>query len=746
MKPIRNYLTISLVAGTFYAVIGQSIDQHGMDFARNFNDWYQGDYLNHVAFPMGGMGAGMICIEGTGAISHVSIRNRPEIFNEPCCFAAISVKGYENGAKVLEGPVPGWKLFGRENTGNGLGGTSYGLPRFDKAKFLARFPFATMVLEDPDIPLEISLTAWSPFIPADADNSSIPVAAIEYTFRNPTGQTIEAVFSWNTRNFIKITSDNSINPTRNGFILHQEGTSDHPEYQGDFAVFVDDNNVKVDHCWFRGGWWDPLTMTWNGIEKGEMAGRDPIERDAPGASLFVPVKLEPKAEKTIRLMFTWYVPSSDMVYGSDPQPQGPAFGTSPSRGTAPGQQNVSGFLGAGLVNTYDPSGDGLTGTLTSPEFEIKGNYIRFLIGGGNFHGKTCINLIVDEKVVRTATGRNDETLLPHTWDVAEFRGKKATLSIIDDETGGWGHINVDQIIMCDNPSESPEAVRGTSPVTILHDFEGTTYGDWIITEPALPGQACCESPVGKFYKPWYANRFGSIEEVIKYWQLHYNNLKNNSALFSDALYASTLPPEVIEAVAANLTILKSPTILRQEDGRLWNFEGCSDETGCCHGSCTHVWNYAQAIPHLFPSLERTLRETEFFVSQNDLGHQTFRTNLPIRPVTHNFHAASDGQLGGIMKVYRDWHISGNTEWMKTLYPKVKQSLDYCINIWDPRHKGVLEEPHHNTYDIEFWGPDGMCSSFYLGALTAFIEMSVLLDQPVDLYQDLLNAGKKYMET
>ena len=110
-------------------------------------------------------------------------------------------------------------------------------------------------------------------------------------------------------------------------------------------------------------------------------------------------------------------------------------------------------------------------------------------------------------------------------------------------------------------------------------------------------------------------------------------------------------------MAANLTILKSPTVLRQADGRLWCWEGCCDGRGCCHGSCTHVWNYAQAMPHLFPSLERTLRETEFRVSQDDRGHQTFRAALPIRPPAHDFHAAADGQLGGIMKVYREWRIS-----------------------------------------------------------------------------------------
>jgi len=206
-----------------------------------------------------------------------------------------------------------------------------------------------------------------------------------------------------------------------------------------------------------------------------------------------------------------------------------------------------------------------------------------------------------------------------------------------------------------------------------------------------------------------------------------------------------LAPEVMEAISANLAILKSPTVLRDTEGRLWAWEGCADNTGCCSGSCTHVWNYAQAIPHLFPELERSLRNTEFTVSQNTEGHQTFRSNLPINEPQHNFHAASDGQLGGIMKVYRDWRISGDNDWMSNLYPLVKKSLDYCIKTWDPDHTGVLVEPHHNTYDIEFWGPDGMCSSFYLGAITSFIEMSKFMQKPYAEYESLLANGKAYME-
>jgi uncharacterized protein (DUF608 family) len=88
-------------------------------------------------------------------------------------------------------------------------------------------------------------------------------------------------------------------------------------------------------------------------------------------------------------------------------------------------------------------------------------------------------------------------------------------------------------------------------------------------------------------------------------------------------------------------------------------------------------------------------------------------------------------LGGIMKIYRDWQISGDTGWLKKMYPLAKRSLDYCIGAWDPDHRGGLFEPHHNTYDIEFWGPDGMCTSIYLGALSAMAQMAKAVGQPAD---------------
>lgn len=563
--------------------------------SHTYNGPYSGDYLRRLAFPIGGIGAGMFCLEGCGAISHMSVRNRPQMFNEPEMFAALSVKGIPNGAKIIEGPVPEWKIFGRRGTGNGAAMTTYGLPRFRSIVFHTAFPFGTISLKDEDMPLEVELKGWSPFIPGDADNSSLPVGALEYHFTNTSNTKTEAVFSYNSRNFM-VTRDQkgSIKKMSNGFILSQNGTTEKPQLQGDFAIFTDDKNAVVDYCWFRGGWWDPLTMIWNTIRDGEIKNNPPVASDAPGASVFVPFVLQPGEKKIIRMLMSWYVPFSDMHIGDVNR----------------NKESCAG--GAACCNTSDELGDKI--------------------------------------------------------DTVQIN-----------------------------------------------------------------------------YQPWYSSRFKNVDEVSAYWLKEYHTLQEKTNLFTKAFYAGTLPPEVTEAIAANLTILKTPTVMRQYDGRVWNFEGCGDDGGCCHGSCTHVWNYAQAIPHLFPSLERTLRHTEFCESQNEEGHQNFRSNIPISPATHTFYAAADGQLGGIMKVYRDWRISGDNEWLKKLFPLVKQSMDYCIRTWDPRGKGLIEEPHHNTYDIEFWGPDGMCTGFYLGALDAFCRMGKFMKINISSYQKLYEKGKKYME-
>ena len=252
----------------------------------------------------------------------------------------------------------------------------------------------------------------------------------------------------------------------------------------------------------------------------------------------------------------------------------------------------------------------------------------------------------------------------------------------------------------------------------------------------------------KLWHPFYATQWTGAEGVANYVLENLDSLRSRSLNFQTALWDSTWPDEILEAVACNLAIIKSPTVLREESGNIWGWEGCFPGAGCCHGSCTHVWNYAQSIPHLFPALERGLREQEYLCSMDERGHVNFRSAIPCGPTSHDYHAAADGQLGGIMKVFRDWQICGDKAWLERMYPHAKLSLDFGIAAWDPKRKGALCEPHHNTYDIEFWGPDGMCTTIYLGALCALSEMAEALgkDDDAQFYRSIAEKSAEFLDT
>ena len=291
----------------------------------------------------------------------------------------------------------------------------------------------------------------------------------------------------------------------------------------------------------------------------------------------------------------------------------------------------------------------------------------------------------------------------------------------------------------------------TYPIVIAWHFPNCYLREGLKSEAAnVTGKPGCRTVSGDGPPPWrpyYASQWKDAREVALYVEENYVPLRARTMQFKEALFSSTLPAYVVDAVSANLGILKSPTVLREENGHLWGWEGCFPDSGCCHGSCTHVWNYAQAFPHLYPQLERTLRDLELVRSMDERGHVTFRGAIPEGPVDHSFHAASDGQLGGIMKLFREWQISGDTDWLKRMYPLAKRSIDYGIRTWDPDHNGALFEPHHNTYDIEFWGAEPMCTSIYLGALSAMAPMARAVGETKDaeFYSDLARKSASYMD-
>ena len=288
-----------------------------------YNGTYRGDRLDRIAFPLGGMGAGMVCLEGAGALSHVSVRHKLDFYHKPCTFSAVCIKGETPVARVLEGPVPKWKIYGYPRSGAGSKGMTIGLPRFGRAQFSARFPFASIELSDDKLPLDAVVTGWSPFIPRDADNSSLPVAALEYAFTNTSKAPVEAVYSFNTTNFMSLGTqaegEDAVRRSENGFTLYQAGSEEKPWQEGAFNISVLGDEARVNALWFRGGWFDPLTMAWKDVATAATPERPAAQDGAPspGGSLFVPFALKPGDTRTVTVLLTWYVPGRESTGRTD---------------------------------------------------------------------------------------------------------------------------------------------------------------------------------------------------------------------------------------------------------------------------------------------------------------------------------------------------------------------------------------------------------------------------------------------
>ena len=224
---------------------------------------------------------------------------------------------------------------------------------------------------------------------------------------------------------------------------------------------------------------------------------------------------------------------------------------------------------------------------------------------------------------------------------------------------------------------------------------------------------------------WYATRFSDAWAVADHLAKNLESLEKESKKFASALTNSTLPPAVKEAAAANLTTLISQTCFRTADGEFHGFEGVGDHGGCCHGNCTHVWNYETATQFLFPQFARSLRKAAYGHSMDERGCIYFRQSLPEGSGRSDF-AAADGQMGQIIKTCLDWRLSGDMEWLRSVWPKARKAMEFSWvpGGWDANRDGVMEGVQHNTYDIEFYGPNPLCGIYYLGGLRAAEEMAL----------------------
>jgi non-lysosomal glucosylceramidase len=266
--------------------------------------------------------------------------------------------------------------------------------------------------------------------------------------------------------------------------------------------------------------------------------------------------------------------------------------------------------------------------------------------------------------------------------------------------------------------------------------------------PNLENYWNLEEPVrGKRLGNEYATRFADAWDTARYMSENMERLESQTRLFHDTFFESTLPDYVLDAVSSQMSTIRTTTCLRTEDGRFHAFEGCGDAGGCCPLNCTHVWNYAQAPAFLFPQLERSMRRTDFASNTRPDGDMAFRTLIPLVGEMWAHAPAADGQMGTILRLYREWQISGDEAFLRELWPHARRALEFAWLAWDRDRDGLMEGEQHNTYDIEFYGPNPMTSLLYLGALRAGEEMARALGEEEEAveYRSMFERGQRGIE-
>lgn len=252
------------------------------------------------------------------------------------------------------------------------------------------------------------------------------------------------------------------------------------------------------------------------------------------------------------------------------------------------------------------------------------------------------------------------------------------------------------------------------------------------------------------WKNYYATQFADSVATATYCFKNWDALYGKTRRFCAALHGASLDKAVIDAVSSTLSVLKSPTVLRLEDGSFYGWEGLMEEIGSCEGSCNHVWSYVYSLCFLFPELERSLRNTEFKQDLHPTGALDARTALPLgRPNTKQ-PTCMDGQLATVIKIYRDWKLTGNTQWVQDNWENIQKIMDYAWseenpNAWDRDKDGVLEGLQHHTLDMELFGPSAWLEGLYLAALRAAGEIAGFLGdvQKQEQYNTLFQKGYAY---
>lgn len=293
----------------------------------------------------------------------------------------------------------------------------------------------------------------------------------------------------------------------------------------------------------------------------------------------------------------------------------------------------------------------------------------------------------------------------------------------------WDDLSDDGLISNPKPSIRASVGNSKDPMGALCAKATLAAGEtrtfnFFITWSFPNRYSWSETIVGNYYCRKYPESWDSALDIIP----RIKELEGRTLAFVNALLDSSLPEVVKEAALFNLSTLRSQTVFRIGEGHMMGWEGVSDSYGSCAGSCTHVWNYEVATPFLFGDLARTMRDVEFGWSMLPDGQMDFRANLPLGRGPDKGQMAADGQMGCVMKLYREWQLSGDDAFLAKYWPACKAALSFAWveHGWDGNCDGVMEGSQHNTMDVNYFGPNPQMQFWYMGALRAAEEMALAM--------------------
>ena len=674
---------------------------------------YRGEARKTIGMPCGGIGAGQLYVLGDGTLGHWHIDGLHNFTG----YGRDNYRTYRPQRPIEQGFALVVTTPNDDVTTATLDDDGY-----DAIEFVGEYPVARVRYRAKDKsvpPVDVRLEVFSPFIPLNARESAYPATVLRFTIENRTPDRVGVALGGWLQNMV---------------------FRDVPD-----AITIRHRNVVEEN--------DGLTSVRMGAVE-----RRPIDAAGPPVT---------------RVLADFESGTYDGWTAT-----GEAFGDAPADGTIGDQQPVSGFEGKNLVNSYAEA-DRPTGRLVSDPFTIDLPYLTFRIGGGAHKHKTCINLLINDNVVRTATGRNDERLEPRVWDLSAFVGREAVLEIVDEHSGGWGHVNVDDLALTNAlPKDFVEYRRdalGFGEMALSLLGQGQAAARWPGREAFVASLGSAEQELSRsseagfdrplvstvtsrftlepgasrdvtFLLTWhfpnlhteygvmYANWFSDAIDVARRLAANLDRLRRETLLFCDTYYReTTLPWWLVSRLMMPISTLATGTCQWWRNGRFWGWEG----VGCCTGTCTHVWNYAHGHARLFPELARSTR------SMQDLG-AGFDNQSGLVGFRSNRAYAADGQAGTILKCYREHLTSEDDEFLRSHWPRIKMALEYLIRR-DANSDGVLEDSQHNTFDINFHGPNTFVGALYLAALRAGQRMAELMNEPATAarYQAIFESGRTW---